>query len=230
MRELVAALESGLSDHPSLEELRDFAVGNLPEEQRDRIEEHLSLCGTCARKAVALAGPPEEVRRGDLLTEGELDAEWKRFRTTLEEPRRRRAMAIPALIAAMLVLALAGWFGWHFWPSPAREQIARLNPLLEDVRSFGPLEPIVPAAGAEILVLNLDLDTQNPLPAYDVEINLWDGPQVWSQQGVPSTASTVQIKVPLSKLSPGDYKIRLRSPQRTLEERFGFSIKPSPDS
>lgn len=224
IRELAAALESGLSDHPTLEELRDFAVGKLPENRRERLREHLSLCRACAQKVAALAGPPEEVRRGDLLTEEELDAEWKRFQAKSGATRGRQVLQA---LAALLLLAVVGSIVWQLRPTPKREQIARLDPLTDVRGGAEPSNPIVPD-GAEILALSLSLDSPKPLPVYDVEIFILNGGQVWSRRGVPSKDSEVEIKVPFDRLPPGIYRISLLGPQRSLEEEYEFSIQPAP--
>ncbi|HYU33933.1 MAG TPA: zf-HC2 domain-containing protein, partial [Thermoanaerobaculia bacterium] len=82
VRDLAAALERGLGDHPAPGELLDFVAGDLSEAERERIEEHLALCRECARTALELAEPPgaEAAPAGELLTEKELAAEWRRFR------------------------------------------------------------------------------------------------------------------------------------------------------
>lgn len=126
--------------HPSPEELVAYRAGDLTAEEDDRIQEHLTQCGECARLLLDLAEfeqlppPPEEIGPVDARDE----ASWQRMRSRLREegedrepaPRDRelereapilrprppvpywRRPALPWALAAGLALCVAG-LGWR---------------------------------------------------------------------------------------------------------------------
>jgi hypothetical protein len=135
--ESLRALNAGRrssGNHPSPEELVAYRAGDLTAEEDDRIQEHLTQCGDCARLLLdlaefeQLAPPPDELGPVDARAE----ASWQRLRSRLREeggedrepdreapilrPRPRvpywRRPALPWALAAGLALCVAG-LGWR---------------------------------------------------------------------------------------------------------------------
>src|SRR6185295_11602084 len=46
----VLAMSKDINPHIGAEELEDYAMGRIPEEQSGRLEEHLLICATCRQR------------------------------------------------------------------------------------------------------------------------------------------------------------------------------------
>lgn len=227
IRELVTALEGSLEEHPAPEELQDFVVGDLPEPERQRIEEHLALCRECARKALDLAESPEPVRRGALVTERELEVQWERFRVNVAPVTRARQSRKFLPLAAVL---LAGIIGLTAWGARELQDLRGLPYVAYVATTRGSLdqEAIRLPSWAGRLELMLSLETPT-YPEYGVEMVAADGRQVWSKRGIPrQDDDTVVVSVPVRLLSKGTYKIRLSGPQGQTVAENKVRIEPAP--
>jgi hypothetical protein len=229
IRELAATLERDLRDHPAPEELQDFLAGDLPADQRERIEEHLALCRDCARVAVELAEIPETDlgKRGELVTEAEIEAQWKRFQAAVA-PARRRPRAIEAL-AAVLLLALLGLAAWALIREMTQPQtdVAIVDLFPADKR--GPEDVVFvslpPWAGRIALTLNPAKDLV--YPEYRVEIRGPGGRRIWSTRKIqPDEKGTFVVVVPRRLLPEGVYQIHLSGPGGGPVEDFDLEIGP----
>jgi hypothetical protein len=228
IRELAATLERDLRDHPAPEELQEFLAGDLPADQRERIEEHLALCRDCARAAVELAEIPETDfgKRGELVTGAEIEAQWKRFQATVR-PARRRPKAIEVL-AAVLLLALIGMTAWVFLresQSQAVVFLVDLSPADSTTRGVVKAVPLPTWAGSVQLVL----DPPYPMQAYpesQVEIRAQGGRQVSSDRVYPQRDGTLSLQVHRRRLPAGSYEIRVTDLQGKQLAVYGFLIEP----
>lgn len=208
----------------------DFAVGDLSEPERDRIQEHLALCRECAHIAgESAAAEPESAGQGTLLTPGELDTEWKRFQAAAGMNRRpRRAMAL----AAALLVGLLGLTAWvlvreMIWPR-TDEQVVRLQPVDGDqVRSARP-EDTISRDGRFLLILDLLESESYPADAeYRLEVRTREGREVWNLQGVrPRADGTFRLPIPRRALPAGEYRILLFDPQGERIAEYLLQINP----
>lgn len=246
VRDLAAALERGVGDHPAPEELLDFVAGDLSEVDRERIEEHLALCRGCARTALELAGSPEAepAEAGELMTDRELEAEWQRFRAAVAPVRSAGRSSAPswpawALAASLLVAvgALAVWAG------RLREEVRTLSEPRADVAvvDLVPRDTVVRApedaeaaalpAWADRLVLILNLVEPTAATEFQIEIAAADGRVVWSTRGVRRSADgTFAVEVPRRFLPAGILRIRLSSLHGTTAEPVAeYAVRLEPE-
>lgn len=139
---------------PSLERLRSFRRQQLPEEERQRVEEHLAGCRSCRRSLVddlrrEEASGPAEVP-AEILTRvrGLVDEPPKRDRpasepSTVRKPSPVRASPRAWLPLAAAMIALVG--AWWLSPRPATD------PVLRDIAPVSNrLAPLEPAPEAEV--------------------------------------------------------------------------------
>jgi hypothetical protein len=228
IRELAAAAEGGLGEHPGLEELLDFVSDDLAEAERERMAEHLALCRACARTALELAGDPglELAADGETLTGRELAAEWERFRALLApaSPARpvRRAAArsrIAWALAAGLLLAVVG-LGWQM--SRLDREVRRLaaprgDLVVADLLPVAARERAADGAGEEVLVpawaerVVLLLALADPGAAADYRAEITGaGAGGRRVQGIRRDPDgTLALDLPARMLRPGAYRIRL---------------------
>jgi len=230
VRDLAQATESGLSAHPSHDELHAYAANALDAAEQDRIEDHLSVCRECARTVLDLAALPEEEPEEvdeEPMPESARAAAWERLRRaaapTPPAPFQRRAAPVPAFLpvalAATLVLALG--LGWRV--IRLGEEVRQLSAPRSDVyvtdllpvgsgrpRERGEADVVSPPAWASRVVLILDFPGRASHPEYAVELARAGGPPIWSRRGLrPGPEGTFTLEVPRQWLPPGDYEIRL---------------------
>lgn len=226
IRELAAVLERGLDEHPAPAELQDFLAGDLPEDQRERIEEHLALCPTCARAALDLAELPdlEPVRRGELLTESELAAQWERFKTSVA-PAPAWKRNVLALAAALLlgIVGLVVWGARELQKPRADVYVAFLD--ASATRGSSKAETIRHPAWAGRIVFIFGLDTQE-FSEYGIEVVAADGRKIWSGRGVSRQDESVAVEIPVRRLPKGTYQIRLSGPQGQAVSEHTIEIEP----
>jgi anti-sigma factor RsiW len=222
IRDLAAALERGVEDHPAPAELLDFVAGDLPEAERRRIEEHLALCRDCARTALELAESPGVEPVGELLTRQEVAAEWERFRGALAAARPARHATTHRVPWALAASLLAAVIGLAVWNARLRQEARVLGEPRADVavvdlvpeetvaRAGGAEEEVRPPAWADRLVLILNLAEPVAATEFRIEIMTADGRTAWSARGVRrSEDGTFAVEVPRRFLPPGAYRIRL---------------------
>jgi hypothetical protein len=224
--------------HPSADELAAHAAGELAEEEREGLEEHLARCPECASVVRDLAAfPALEPPPGTPARDDErVQAAWERLAGTLgeesagggddERPRVLRWpparggfwAPLPWAIAAALLLAtvsLALW-GVHLQRSLARLADARINvPVVELVPAGAAAERgaagerlAVPSGGRSAVFL-LELGDLRPFTQYRVEL-VANGEPVWSRSGLrPVGDGRFTLELPLRLLAPGRYELRL---------------------
>lgn len=226
IRELATALESGLDDHLTPAKLQDFLAGDLPEPERERVEEHLALCRECARATLELAEPLEPVRRGALLTESELEAQWGRFRARVAPAPwwQKKGWAL----AAVLLLTVLGVWGLRESQKPQPHvYLVDLDPVAQLRSTEKPVQVHLPAWAGRIF-LNLYLESPSLASEYRVDILTEDGRPIWSQSGVPHQEEGVAVEISARLLPEGTYRIRLTAPQGEPVE-YVVRIKTSND-
>lgn len=229
IRELAATLERDLRDHPTPEELQDFLAGDLPADQRERIEEHLALCRDCARAAVELAEVPEiqPEKRGELVTEAEIEAQWKRFQTAAGISRRPRRIAA---LAAALLIGLLGFAAWQEMTRPRTdEQVIYLQPV-DDILRSPRGEDTINRGGRFVLVLDLLESESDPVDAgHRLEVQTLEGREVLSLRDVrPHGDGTFTLTIPRRALPAGEYRILLFDPQG--KRIAGYLLRIDPES
>lgn len=231
IRELAATLERDLRDHPAPEDLEAFVAGDLPEDQREGIEEHLSLCRACARKVLDLTelAALEPDSKGDLLTDQEIATQWNRFQAAVKPVRH--PWPIGAL-AAVLLVAVVGFATWavRLSQQPSESRLMNAIDLVPVPQIRGGQEEQqkaqVPGWAKEVS-LNLDLVGVETHPEYSLEIKTADGSHVLNLAGArPGSNGAIAVSVPRRSLPAGAYRIRLFSPQKKEVAVYDLLIEP----
>jgi hypothetical protein len=194
------------------DELVDYEAGDVTAEERERIQEHLALCPSCAQ-AVLEVGPLPAVQ----MSERAVDEAWTRFSARSgARPDRRRSALVPWSAAAALFLVVAGLaveVGRLRETAGSEDgaQIVDLLPVGEDVqRSGGGEEAVEAPAWVGRLVLILNLTHEPVLPAYAVRITAVDGREIWrGGEQRPGADGTLTLIVPRRLLPAGEYRIGL---------------------
>lgn len=107
--------------HPSPDVLTSFMERTLPQDERDRVTDHLALCAGC-REAVFLASNAAEDVIGD---NNDLQAAAHHGPSASVKPRRRWAFVLSWASAAVAVLLIAGALVWRFGSiSPVRRDVS----------------------------------------------------------------------------------------------------------
>ena len=218
------ARRSLVEEHPLPEELLDYHAGDLPEAERERIQEHLALCPACLRALLDLEAFPdvEPVRPEDRLTDAELDRAWQRLQRTVEPVAHDRSRIAPPVLALAAVLLLAV-VGLSLWVVRLRGEVRELSSPQADVlvadllpraeaveRTEGDGEVVRVPGWADRILLILNLADPATHPEYRIEITAQDGREVWSRAGVRRSADgTFALEVPRRFLPAGRYRIRL---------------------
>lgn len=228
IRELTAEERRGLTDHPTPNELVDYHAGDLTPEERERIQDHLTLCPACTQAVLDLDTfpDPQALRPDEQISDERITGEWKRFRERTGEIRQApprpipRPALVPWALAASLFLAVLGLtfeIGRLHLRMDALSQpragveIVTLFPRGENVeRSGGGPEAIVPPPWADRLVLLLDAPAVRQLPSYEAAIQAEGGSEVWRGGGLNrSPEGTLALEVPRRLMPAGAYRIRL---------------------
>lgn len=228
IRELTAEERRGLTDHPTPNELVDYHAGDLTLEERERIQDHLTLCPACVQAVLDLDTFPDPgaLRPDEQMSDRAVTGEWERFRERTGEirmapPRQipRPALAPWALAACLLlaVLALTAELARlrlrvETLSQPrAGVEIVSLFPRGESVeRSGGGPEAVTPSRWTDRLVLLLDAPAVRQFPTYEAAIQAQGGPEIWRGSGLNrSPEGTLALEVPRRLLPAGAYRIHL---------------------
>lgn len=228
LRDLVreAGFDSG--GHPAPELLFEYQEGLLTPVQAEEVQDHLALCPDCARMVLELAGtvPPAVPAATARLSEREMAEVWPGLRERLplpaaSSPARRRPLERVALpLAASFLAATVGLSIWAASLLQDRQRLARpqanvaivnLAPQGEGMlREKARRGEIVPQ-GAEEVLLVLNLADLRRFPAYRAEIlTAADGRLLWAGDDLERSArGNFTLRLPLSFIPPGRYRIRL---------------------
>jgi anti-sigma factor RsiW len=229
IRELTAEERHGLTDHPTPNELVDYHAGDLTPDERERLQDHLTLCPACVQALLALDTfpDPQALRPDERLPEDAITAEWERFQERTGEIRRppppprrtRRPSLAPWALAASLFVAVLGLttelarlrVRVDALSRPrAGVEIVTLFPRGESVERSGGPEAVAPPAWADRLVLVLDAPAVRQYPSYEAAIQAEGGAEVWRGGGLNrSPEGTLALEVPRPLLPAGSYRIHL---------------------
>lgn len=102
LRDLAARARRDLGPHPTPEQLAAYHAGELPEDEVEKIQDHLALCHECAELLLDLAdfedpAPPAAIPG---LTEADVDAAWQDLKARLAGQPAPERPAVPAEITA----------------------------------------------------------------------------------------------------------------------------------
>lgn len=191
-------MTSDTSRHLDEELAERYSLGDIPEEQKDLIDEHLLLCENCRNQVTAADEYVRPMQRA-----ARIFRERPRLR---EVPRRRRAW-IPVLIAAAAVLAVAFLIAARL---PRRPTFTvTLTAMRGDLTAHAP-------AGAP-LAFRPDLTGLPLSKSYRLEMVNARGARVWRGAFPGATAAPPQ--------SEGTYFIRVVSAGGEALREYALSVE-----
>jgi hypothetical protein len=172
----------------------------------------------------------EPDQKGNLLSESEIDAQWKRFQAAVRPSRRRW---LTGTLAAVLLVGLVGFATWttRLNQQPAESRFMASANLVPVFRPRGEhvveLQKVRWPGWAQEMSLNLDLAGVETHPKYRLRIETWDGGHVLDLANAPSNSNgTIDVGVPRNLLPVGAYRIRLFGPGGTEVAIYEFQIEP----
>ncbi len=212
----------GEGDHLSAEQLADYSLGLHRPEEEELIQEHLTYCAECAEAVLGLADEVGEDGAGRVsppAVERERSRSGRQGGRVSPSPMPVRR-GIPAWAFAASLAGCAALLLWAFElrhelaeeraPS-AQVVVADLAPAAEvRARGEGDAVQVRLPAGAERLVLLLNLGDLRTFPRYRLELAGRGGEVVWRQDHVPrGEMGAFSLDLSTSALSPGAYEVRL---------------------
>lgn len=226
-------------EHPEPDELLAYAEGTLKDDDKDRLQEHLTLCPTCAEAVLDLADFPavELAEPQGPPSEFEVAAAWRRFRE-VTAPEKRLARPAWALrgVSALAAALLAAVVGLSFWVQQLRRQVdePRVNVYVGDLMpeaaggERGEADRIEVPAEVDRLLLLLNLADFREFDGYRAEIADPEGRMIWSSEALrrgPDGNFTVELNRRF--LAEGTYQIEvqgLSAGTRTPLARYRMEI------
>lgn len=237
--ELVAALRSYAaqerlaSGHRVTEdEVIAYVNGELSGEQRERVEEAISLDPEAAELARDFAMFPEAPAPGEegYLSPFDLARDWKALRARIDVPEPIPARLAPALALAACLLAVAGLSFWGFLQRSARLETAeqltaalapKINVQPYTLHQASP-RGTVPGAqrppdrldgNEDVFWLRLIVSDQPRYERYRLEVRPLDLPEqspLWSDDRLKLYSDgTFSVALPRAFLPPGRYELRI---------------------
>jgi len=199
-----------MADHVTEEDLEQYCLGGLTEVRCARFEEHLLLCETCRDRLTETETFIAAMRQaGRQLSEQYVGG---RAAVIAGRPWRQSwpGRLAPMLIAALLVVCAAVWFGGHSSvPEPLPFAVE-----LTAVRGAVP----GPAPAGRPLLLELDLTGLSDGQPFAGEVVDASGARV-TQFPVAATAR-------LKALPPGGYFVRIYKSSGELLREYALTVKP----
>lgn len=208
---MVIVMPNALRSHPSDDELEQYSLGRLGDDQAAPLEEHLLLCEACRRRVEEFDEFVAVMRAALRETRGEQPARARPLallRWLAAVPKPAWAGAMAALLAAVLLIP--------------RWQQAPVEPYavqLEALRAVSSAE----APAGRPLVLTVDFTGLELGRDYRVELVDAFGAGVWKGSVRPAAERT---SVALGRgLGRGQYWVRIFEPSGELLREFGLAVK-----
>jgi hypothetical protein len=143
----------GLDEHPSLEVLRQYQNGELPESQKHLVERHLLSCELCADLLGGMAlAQPARVRTAVRETRGRLK------HLLAQKKRKRKAFQWPVwqttAVLLVLLFAIAEVVYHHYFAQPEKPSTEQSSPAPATWKLHGKVisPENVPLGSATVLV------------------------------------------------------------------------------
>jgi hypothetical protein len=197
------------ADHLTEEELEQYCLGGLTGVGLARLEEHLFLCEPCRGRLTETESYVVAMRQASLQWSAEHGKEHAAGITVIRPPRQTRPGRLaPVLIAALLVVCAAVWFG-HRSRVPALPFAVELTA----VRGAAP----GPVPAGRPLLLELDLTGLSEGRPFAGEVVDAAGSRVAEfPVGAPAR---------LKALPPGGYFVRICKSSGELLREYALTVK-----
>lgn len=252
--EWVAGAGADGGGHPDAETLAAYPARELPEEDEQRVQDHLLVCRECAALLLDLEGLGDPDFGHDVeIPTGTEEALWERLRQEIREepappaavvqfPPRRRGVPPPwtsALAAALLVAVI----GLSTWVAALRRTVDELSrpevnaPVLDLVplgigqRDEAAAPDAEVPASARMFTLILSPARRGDFRDHEVEIAPAGGAVVWQARGLrPNDYGSFSLTVPRRALGTGEQRIRLfgiaNGGERELLGEYALQVAP----
>lgn len=220
--------------HPKPETLAAYHAGELPEDEAQRLQEHLLACRECAALLLDLDGLADPGFGAGSLSAADQEALWGRIETEIRKEKPALAPPAPVIplrpasrapqprwLQALAAALLAATVGLSAWVASLRHTVETLNrpepnaPVIDlysgASRSAGSPQPgaVVPRNFRFFTVI-LHPPHARSTSRYRVEITRAGGGSVWSRDGVaPDLLGPLPLTLTRSLTGPGEYRIRL---------------------
>jgi hypothetical protein len=240
--------------HPAIEELVAYYGGELDAAAAEKLADHLTACPDCAALVLDLDAFPAAVERNDGADEVATRKAWKSLETQLEQrPLRRSASSRTFWQAAAAVLALlavgltAGLIRLAGDNAKLERQAALAGSRGPGPEVNVPIVDLFPAAfvrgeqeavservaaGAESVMLILNLENPDASPRYDLEVfrRADDGDevdrQVWSRSDLePTPFGNLTLVLPADSFPSGTYRFVLSGPGSSGDEVASYTLR-----
>lgn len=208
---MVIVMPNSLGTHPSDDDLEQYSLGRLGEEQSTPLEEHLLVCDACRRRVEEFDEFVAVMRAALRESEGGQPAPARPFallRWLAALPKPVWAGAMAAALAAVLLVP---------WRQQAPAEAYAVQ--LEALRAAS--SAAVAPAGRP-LVLDVDFTGLELERDYRLEIVDASGAGVWSGSVRPA-AERAPVTLGRS-LRRGQYWVRIYEPSGDLLREFGLAV------
>lgn len=219
---LAAQQRQGLKEHPSPDELLAYHSRQLESAPKESMQDHLSVCGECARMVLSLGlNPnPETGRKILSISHQEVDSGWKMLEDALNEPKHPpparplfHQLRFAYSIAALLLFGVVGLTAWTI---TNREPMIRINVPhralgAQTDQTRGAVEPelVLPANGQTYYLLLQSTDTVD-YPGYRIEVIDRGTSRIWWSSNEISPLPDGDFSLEFNQLPrPGSYRIVL---------------------
>ena len=236
------------AEHPSSEELVEYAFGALSNEEEGRLQDHFALCGDCGRLVLDLVEAQDAEPAEGGLSSWELEVAWREMERRLEDhheiaaPGRRAEppRIVPQRwswsIAASLILAVGALL---LRQAGLERQLAALQEPRVDVAVMdlfesgtvrGSEEPAHFVASDSPRVLLLSAPVSEAFDSYQLSLFRDESSEpIWRSEALqPNPYGSFQLLLPPRLLPAGSYRLvllGLEDGQHELVAGYEFGIR-----
>jgi len=227
-------------NHPSPDDLLAYHEGTLPDERRDRVQEHLVVCEECSQVILDFAAFPRIEPRDESarMSPQELEDQLRELEVALgrRRPVWQRHQVLLPLAAAFFTAAV----GLGAWSLSLRQTVATLRGPSADVyvatelrpdemQTRGGIETIeVPAWSRQVVFLLNILPAEEAYDSYGVDVFApGRGRTLTGFPVQPPDDGGFTVMVPRAALEPGEVRIELfgvRDGRRSRIATYHFAL------
>jgi hypothetical protein len=233
------------TDHPSPEKLSAYQANELPPEEADEIQEHLTECSLCTELLLDLQRflePEEEDRSQEGVADFGAEAGWRELRGKMEWKRESESHDTPGAemsrlrkslrrLQAVAAIILVGLVGLSVYALRLRQEV-RASETLVSVSLINAIgargeedAETLKASSGDSIVFTL-FNPRGPSREYRVEIRDAKGRTVWGRSGLPMREDYLAFPVPPKTLGPGSYEVRIFA-ENHIAGRYFVKIVPA---
>ncbi len=215
----LAAETLAAGKHLTADELVAYRGGELSQDEKERVQEHLAACPDCTSLLLDLAVFQEEA--GPPASEFEVAAVWRGVRQRAAEPKERVVARPPRWLQALAASLLVATAALSFRAVTLERRLAEanrpeINTPVEDLRApvarGGTPEPVTVTLepGMRLFTLVLVPASRQDYPDYEVTLLRAGGSEVWSGRGFRKNRfGSFSLTLSRDLAGAGEYRVRL---------------------